>query len=79
MIIKSKGKLSSEAAATIILALCEIYNVTIEEATNIFYQSETSLLIDEGVADLHCRSPKYLAQCIWDEYRENNSLQKNPA
>lgn len=75
MIIKSKGKLSSEKAAIIIIAICETYNVSLEEATAIFYKSETSALIDEGVADLHCRSPKYLAQCVWDEYQEANIQQ----
>lgn len=60
----------SDLAAEIILAIRELYNVSLEKATDIFYQSDTSLLIEEGIADLHCRSPRYLAQCVWDEYRE---------
>lgn len=68
---ESKGKLSSEKAAEIIMNICKIYNISIDKATSIFYKSETSLLIDEGIADLHCRSPKYLAQCVWDEYMEH--------
>lgn len=66
------GKLSSGKAAEIIIAISDLYGVSLENATDIYYQSETSVLIDEGVADLHCRSPKYLAQCVWDEYQESS-------
>lgn len=46
------------------------------EATDMFYQSETSELIEEGVSDLQCRSPKYLATLVWEEFQEtsNNGL-----
>lgn len=71
MMIESSGKLTSDKAAAIVMAICELYNLPIGQATDIFYKSETSSLIDEGVADLHCRSPKYLAQCVWDEYTED--------
>lgn len=72
MIIESQGKLSSEKAAEIIMNISNMYNISVNKATSIFYKSDTSALIDEGIADLHCRSPKYLAQCIWDEYKESN-------
>lgn len=71
MNISQKGKLSSEKASEIIMALCELYNISIDKAITIFYESDTAMLIDEGVADLHCRSSKYLAQCIWDEFQES--------
>lgn len=45
-----------------------MYGVSLEEATDIFYNSETSNMIEDGVADLHCRSDKYLAEEVWDEY-----------
>lgn len=61
-----------DKAAEVIAAISELYGVSFEKATDIYYQSDTSELIDEGVADLHCRSPKYLAQCVWDEYQETN-------
>ena len=54
--------------ARIILCISEMYGVSLEEATDIFYNSETSNMIEEGVADLHCRSDKYLAEEVWDEY-----------
>lgn len=58
-----------DKAADIIEAISELYNVTLEKAADLYYQSDTSGLIDDCVADLHCRSPKYLAQCVWDEFQ----------
>lgn len=57
-------------SANVIKSLCELYKLPIQEATDIYYQSDTSELIAEGVADLHCRSDKYLATLVWDEYQE---------
>ena len=56
--------------AAIISSMSEMYHISLEEATDIYYNSETSTLIDEGVADLHCRSERYLASLGWDEYKE---------
>lgn len=47
-----------------------MHGVSLQEATDIYYNSETSNLIEEGVADLHCRSDKYLAEEVWREYSE---------
>lgn len=44
--------------------------ISLQEATDIYYESETADLIDDGVADLHCRSDKYLATEVWAEYTE---------
>lgn len=57
-------------SANIIKSLCDLYGISIQEAADIYYQSDTSELIEEGVADLHCRSDKYLASLIWDEHKE---------
>ncbi len=66
----SKMALQSIKSANIIKNLSDLYGLTIQEATDIYYQSDTSELIEEGVSDLHCRSAKYLAMLIWDEYQE---------
>ncbi len=39
-----------------------MYNIFILETTQIYYNSITSQFIEEGRADLHCRSDKYLAE-----------------
>ncbi|MBQ5467173.1 MAG: DUF3791 domain-containing protein [Muribaculaceae bacterium] len=41
-----------------------------QEATDIYYNSVTANLIEEGIADLHCRSDKYLANEVWLEHQE---------
>lgn len=65
---ESKTVLRGDKCANIIQNISTVYGVTIEKATDIFYNSDTSVLIEEGVADLHCRSDRYLAQCVWEEY-----------
>lgn len=72
MIDETDTVFRGDKAADIISVISEMYNVTFEKATDIYYLSDTAQLIDEGVADLHCRSAKYLAQCVWDEYQETN-------
>ena len=59
-------------SANIIRSICDLYDLSIQEATDIFYQSDTTELIEEGIADLQCRSDKYLASIIWEEYQESN-------
>lgn len=54
----------------IIQAICELHQVSLENAADIFYNSETMQLIEDGISDLHCRSDKYLAELIWDEFNE---------
>ena len=53
--------------AEIIMAISEMFSVPTTEAADIFYTSETSSLIEDGVADLQCRSAKYLATLVWEE------------
>ncbi len=66
----SKQILKSTQCARIILCISEMYAVSIDEATDIFYNSETASMIEDEVADLHCRSDKYLAGEVWREYQE---------
>lgn len=58
--------------ARIIKAMADMRNITLEEAMDIFYNSQTFNLINDGVADLHCRSDLYLAEEILMEYDENH-------
>lgn len=53
--------------ARIISELSKMYNVSLDDAMDMFYNSETMQLMEEGVADLHCRSEKYLAEEVWRE------------
>ncbi|MBR3872353.1 MAG: DUF3791 domain-containing protein [Paludibacteraceae bacterium] len=69
----SKQIIKSNQCARIILCLSEMYNISIDEATDMYYQSETANMIEEGIADLHCRSDKYLAEEIWGEYNQTSN------
>ena len=53
--------------ARIISEISKMYNVSLDDAMDMFYNSETMQLMEEGVADLHCRSEKYLAEEGWRE------------
>lgn len=53
--------------ARIISEISKMYNVSLDDAMDMFYNSETIQLMEEGVADLHCRSEKYLAEEVWRE------------
>ncbi|MDO4160485.1 MAG: DUF3791 domain-containing protein [Prevotellaceae bacterium] len=54
--------------ARIIEIVAQSLNVSREEAMDIFYSSPSFELIDNGVADMHCRSDQYLAEEIINEY-----------
>lgn len=45
----------------------------LDKATDIFYSSETASMIEDGVADLHCRSDRCLAEEISREYQESKN------
>ena len=53
--------------ARIISEISKMYNVSLDDAMDMFYNSETMQLMEERVADLHCRSEKYLAEEVWRE------------
>lgn len=50
--------------ARIIKGIADKLNISLEDAMYGFYHSQTFQMINEGVADMHCRSDIYLI----DEY-----------
>ena len=68
---ESKLAFQAGKSANIIKSMCELYGLSLQEAADIYYQSDTSELIEEGIADLQCRSDKYLASVIWEEHLEH--------
>lgn len=66
-----KMAFQASKSAKIIQSLNELYGISIKEATELYYQSDTSELIEEGISDLQCRSDKYLATLVWDECHAN--------
>lgn len=49
----------------IISEISLMYHVPLSKAIDMFYTSDTMALLEDGVADLHCRSDKYLAEEVW--------------
>lgn len=68
---ESKLYFQANKSANIIKSLCDLFGITLQEAADMYYQSDASELIEDGVADLQCRSDKYLATLIWDEHQES--------
>ncbi len=48
-------------------------NISMEEALDFFYHSETYQELREGIADLHCRSDQYVADELAIEYRDSRA------
>ena len=69
---ETKVALTATKVANIIQSLRDLYNIPYEEATDIYFNTVTSDLIEDGISDLQCRSDKYLATSVWDEYQETN-------
>lgn len=58
--------------ARIIEAISQLHNISLDDAMEMFYDSDIQQLISEGVADLHCRSDFYLAEEVWNESNDKN-------
>ena len=67
---ESKIAMRATKIANIIMCLCDIYHISLIQATDMYYKSITARMIEDGIADLQCRSDKYLATLVWDEYQE---------
>ena len=70
MTTESGTVLRAAKNSRIILDISTLFGVSLEKAAEIFYNSAISDLIEEGVADLQCRSDKYLATLVWEDHRE---------
>ena len=66
--VAKKPSTPSSKQSTLVSSMrFEMHSVSLEEAMDIFYNSPLLPLLEEGIADLHCRSDKYLAEEIWRE------------
>lgn len=57
-----------DKASRIIMNLSEMFGLPISDATDLYYESETAAMIENGTSDLHCRSDRYLATIVWEEF-----------
>ena len=49
------------------------HGLSMEDALDFFYHSETYQELREGIADLHCRSDQYVADELAIEYRDSRA------
>ena len=59
--------------ARIVAMFTEQQGLSMEEALDFFYHSETYQELREGIADLHCRSDQYVTDELIAEYRESRT------
>lgn len=57
--------------ARIIERFAEKEHLSLDDALDFFYRSQTYQLIRDGVSDLHCMSDEYLTEELMIEYQEN--------
>ena len=70
MMDDSKNIIIQAKNARIIAILAEKFEGSLDKAMDVFYHSATAQMIQDGVADLHCRSDHYLAEEIYREFVE---------
>lgn len=55
--------------ARIVSIFAEQTGITLEDALDFFYTSSIYQMMNEGIADMHCRSDGYLAELIKEEWK----------
>ena len=59
--------------ARVVALFAERSGMSLEDALTFFYDSDTYMLMSEGVADMHCRSDEYLADELILELNEGKA------
>lgn len=60
--------------ARIIKLFAEYTGTSLEDSLEFFYDSYLYRMMNEGIADMHCRSDGYLTELLIDEWNENRKL-----
>lgn len=56
--------------ARIVPIFAEQTGITLEAALDFFYTSSIYQMMNEGIADMHCRSDGYLANLVKEEWKK---------
>jgi len=54
--------------SSVIETFAEMGNISLREALDKFYRSQIYIEMCDGVSDMHCRSDKYLAEELMQEF-----------
>ena len=52
----------------VIEAFAQMTNIPLREALDKFYRSQIYIEMRDGISDMHCRSEKYLAEELMQEF-----------
>ena len=58
--------------ARIVSIFAEQTGITLEDALDFFYTSSIYQMMNEGIADMHCRSDGYLAELIKEKWKKKD-------
>lgn len=53
--------------ADIVRAFAQKAKISLDKALNVFYHSEEYQLLKNGISDLHCMSPDYIAEDLVEQ------------
>lgn len=62
--------------ARVVEVFAELSKINVRTALDFFYQSTIYKDMSEGISDMHCRSDKYLAEELRDEYEIKAAKEK---
>lgn len=67
--MEANSVLLQKKYARIVALFAEQMQLTLDEALEFFYRSETYQELRDGIADLHCRSDQYIADELKLEFQ----------
>ena len=56
--------------ARIVSIFAEQVDMSLEDALDFFYESYVYRMMNDGIADIHCRSDGYLAELLKEEWEK---------
>lgn len=75
-VMKADRKILQMKYARIVELFAKRMHISNDKALEMFYDSDTFMLVSEGVADMHCRSDEYLADELVLEYESGKKKDK---
>jgi hypothetical protein len=58
--------------SSVIEAFATMGNIPLRDALDKFYKSQIYMEMRDGISDMHCRSDKYLAEELLQEFKGNH-------
>lgn len=62
--------------ARIVSIFAKLVSISLEDALDFFYRSAAYQMMNQGIADMHCRSDGYLAGIVKEEWNNSRKEKK---